>query len=307
MNLQFEKWHGIGNDFIVVAQTDLPERNGGDGYELTSALVTAMCDRHFGVGADGVLVVGPSEVADIRMRIHNADGSMAEMCGNGIRVVARYALQHALATPGDDGSFTIETAGGIMRPRVEPDGSVRVDMGVLTTEGLVTIDVNGTSITGRIVDAGNPHYVLRRPIDGVELHQLGPQVETHERFPQRTNVEFYEVPDVPSPTIAAATPLSHVRMRVWERGVGETLACGTGACAVAVTAARDDQLRSPITVSLPGGDLTVDIDDEGRACMTGAAHCAFHGTLNTDELPAGLPDIDTTSTTTHRAGAVVPA
>lgn len=307
MQLRCEKWHGLGNDFIVVAQNDLPARDDadGDGYELAASLVEALCDRHFGVGADGVLVVGRSDVANIRMRIHNADGSMAEMCGNGIRVVARYARDRGLVELDDDGGCTIETAGGIMRPRIEADDVVRVDMGVLRSAGIDTVELGDMQVTGRRVDAGNPHFVVHRAVAGDGLRDVGPRVETHDAFPHRTNVEFYEVLEVPTPLASEATPLAHVRMRVWERGVGETLACGTGACAVAFTAARDHQLRSPITVTLPGGDLTVEIDDDGRTFMTGPATFVFSATIDTDALQAAQPDA--TSTTTHRAGTIVPA
>jgi diaminopimelate epimerase len=281
--MDVEKWHGNGNDFLIVREADVPA--GG----LADDAVVAICDRHFGVGADGILVLGPSSEtgADARMLIHNADGSMAEMCGNGIRVAAKYLVQHGMVQPGEDGTFGIETAGGLMRPALLADGRVRVDMGVLTTEGVVDVDLAtvdadlaGSSLTGRIVSAGNPHYVIRRAPEGPSLHRLGPLAERHPRFPNRTNVEFWDIDD---------HERGLVRMRVWERGVGETLACGTGACAVAFTARTDADLTTDIiTVRLPGGDLDIEFDGD-RAFMTGAAHLAWAGSVDSATVLAGTP------------------
>jgi diaminopimelate epimerase len=287
--MRFSKWHGIGNDFLIVEEAELARlRDAGDPYvgswddgrpRLLDDAAVALTDRNFGVGGDGVLVVGPSGCADARMLIHNADGSMADMCGNGIRVVARHLLERDEVTPGADGSFAIETSGGTMRPAVLADGRVRVDMGVLTTEGEAGITVEGEQLAGHVVSVGNPHFTVRRAPEGPELHRLGPPAEVHERFPDRTNVEFWEVDD------AAA---GVVRMRVWERGVGETLACGTGACAVAFSARADAGLASPITVRLPGGELEIEFDGD-RAFMTGAAHRAWEGDVDLATVVAGMP------------------
>jgi diaminopimelate epimerase len=220
------------------------------------------------------------------MLIHNADGSMAEMCGNGIRVAARYLVERDLVTPGPDGSFTIETAGGIMRPTVLDDGRVRVDMGPVRSEGVATIDLGsvdgelaGRTLAGRVVNVGNPHFAVRQAPEGPALHRLGPVAERHSHFPHRTNVEFWEVDDADA---------GIVRMRVWERGVGETLACGTGACAVAYAARADAGLDGSITVRLPGGELEIEFEGE-RAFMTGAAHEAWRGELDFAALVAGMP------------------
>lgn len=289
--MRFSKWHGIGNDFLIVTEEELGRvRGSGSAFvgdwpddrrpRLEDDAVVAICDRNFGVGGDGVLVLGDSDVADARMLIHNADGSMADMCGNGIRVAARYLVERSIVTPGEDGSFAIETSGGIMRPTVLDDGRVRVDMGVLTSEGRDTIELRtGERITGNVVSVGNPHFVIRREPEGPDLHAIGPRAEHHPRFPDRTNVEFWELVDP-----AAGV----VRMRVWERGVGETLACGTGACAVAFTARDDAGLAGPITVQLPGGELEIEFDGD-RAYMTGAAHEAWHGEAELASLVAGLP------------------
>jgi diaminopimelate epimerase len=276
--MRFSKWQGIGNDYLIVHSDEWSRavdaetsRSGGLAESVASALSTAICDRHFGIGGDGILVIGPSEVADAKMVIYNPDGSYAEMCGNGIRMAARYLAQSDSAMSGE---IAIETAGGIMRPTVLDDGTVRVDMGTLTTNG--HSDVVSTSVgswNGREVSVGNPHFVIRANPDTVDLPHIGPALEHHEHFPNRTNVEFYEVVDN-----------SHVRMRVWERGVGETLACGTGACAVGLTAVADAGCVSPVTVSLPGGDLIIDVDDDLRVFMTGAARLIYQGSIDLDAL-----------------------
>lgn len=300
--MQFEKWHGIGNDFLIVDEGVLArEREAGAAHlaswddgspRIDAEAVVAVCDRHFGVGADGILVVGPSRSAQARMRIYNADGSMAEMCGNGIRVVARALLERDAVRPGTDGTFDIETAGGVMRPSVLDDGRVRVDMGELRDLGIVGVDLGtvdgdlaGFTLTGHVISAGNPHFAVRRVPEGRDLHRLGPPTEVHPHFPGRTNVEFWELDD-------AAT--SRVRMRVWERGVGETLACGTGACAVAFAARAELELEGPVTVRLPGGSLEIEFDGD-RAFMTGAAHHAWSGELDLATIVAGMPRVPATT------------
>ncbi|MCW2949469.1 MAG: diaminopimelate epimerase [Thermoleophilia bacterium] len=298
--MRFEKWHGIGNDFLLVTEGELERVRDSASERLVSLdddsrpvleanVVVAACDRHFGVGGDGILVLGkPSDGvdADARMRIHNADGSMAEMCGNGIRVAARYLIEHGLVDPDASGVFAIETAGGTMRPAVLPDGRVRVDMGTVRTEGLTDIDLAsvdadlaGTSLRGRMVNVGNPHFTVRRAPEGPTLHLLGPRAEHHPRFPNRSNIEFWEIDDADAGT---------VRMRVWERGVGETLACGTGACAVAFAARADADLGDRVNVRLPGGELVVEFEGD-QAFMTGGAHQAWHGDVDLAQLVAGLP------------------
>lgn len=295
--MQFSKWHGLGNDFLIVTEEELGrERGAGSAFvadwpedrrpRLEDEAVVATCDRHFGVGGDGILVLGASDVAEARMLIHNADGSMADMCGNGIRVAARYLVERGIVEPGADGSFAIETSGGIIRPAVLEDGRVRVDMGVITSGGIVPLELDDLpegfpdlTVSGRTVDVGNPHFVLRQAPEGPDVHLLGPVIEHNPFFPDRANVEFYEVDDADA---------GIVRMRVWERGVGETLACGTGACAVAYTARADAGLGDRITVRLPGGDLDIEFDGD-RAFMTGAAHEGWHGELDLGTLVAGMP------------------
>lgn len=295
--MRFSKWHGIGNDFLIVTEQDLQSaRDAGSQFveawpkddrpRISDVAVVAATDRNFGVGGDGILVIGPSDVADARMLIHNADGSMAEMCGNGIRVAARFLVEEGIEAAAGDGAFAFETAGGIIRPTVLDDGRVRVDMGAVTSEGISDVDLwtvdaelAGRTLSGRVVSVGNPHFVVRRAPEGTDLQRLGPAAARHPRFPHRTNVEFWDIDD-------HATGV--VRMRVWERGVGETLACGTGACAVAYTARIDADMNGPITVRLPGGELEVEFDGD-HAFMTGAAHHAWAGELDFATIVSGVP------------------
>lgn len=283
--MQFAKWQGLGNDYIIVRARDVRAATGSD--ELDATLARAMCDRHFGIGSDGVLVVGPSDVADARMVVHNPDGSIAEMCGNGIRMAARFLLEDGeVDAPG----MRVETGGGIVRPTVLDDGRVRVDMGIAVTTAPEQLDL-GThgQVDGRAVSMGNPHFVLRRDPATAPVAELGPRVESHDRFPDRTNVELYRVDGS-----------SHVTMRVWERGVGETMACGTGACAVAVAAVLDAGCASPVTVTLPGGDLEIDVDDDLRVTMTGPAEETFRGRTDHELLLAVQAQRDAATTTSNQ-------
>lgn len=293
--MQFTKWHGIGNDFLIITESELDrssvdsnrwiDRDEADRPVIRKEAAVAVLDRHFGVGGDGILVLGDSKIADARMLIHNADGSMAEMCGNGIRVAARFLAERSLVSLQADGSFSIETAGGIMRPTLLDDGRVRVDMGPVESEGIAeltlssaSLDHGSISVSGRVVSVGNPHFVVNLPPEGPDLHRLGPLIEHDSRFPQRTNVEFWNVVDFEQRVL---------QMRVWERGVGETLACGTGACAVAYTAQCDLGLDGIITVKLPGGSLEIEMVD-GRAHMIGAAHFGWSGEMDLDQIMMGL-------------------
>ena len=273
--IEFEKWHGIGNSYLLMHQHSLPARGDGE-YDLPAEYVSVLCDHNFGPGSDGILVIGSSSVADARMRIHNPDGSMAEMCGNGIRMAARYLHEHGLVA---DRSCTIETAGGIMRPELVGTDTVRVDMGTAVTEGRDTITLpTGEHVTGRVVSMGNPHFVIDQDPATADVRHLGSSAECHPRFPNRSNIEFIAVDDS-----------GEVSMRVWERGVGETLACGTGACAVGVTTMLDHGLSSPITVHLPGGDLTIEVDEDLRVHMTGPATRIFTGSIDPAAVLAASP------------------
>ena len=276
--MDFVKMHGLGNDFLLVeAERDPPARAG--------AWARALCDRHFGVGADGLVFVLPSERADVRMRIFNADGSEAEQCGNAIRCVAKYAYESGLVRKD---RLTVETIGAgpqILDLTIE-DGrvrNVRVDMGrpelrpdriPVAAEGQRAVDlplsVEGHSFRFTAVSMGNPHCVIF--VDDAlkaDVYKWGPLIERHPMFPNRTNVEFVSV-----------RSREHLDMRVWERGAGPTLACGTGACASLVAAAVGGRTGREAAVSLAGGDLWIEWDEQSdRVYMTGPAETVYRGAV----------------------------
>jgi diaminopimelate epimerase len=259
--VNFSKWHGIGNHYVLVERDHWP-------IPITADVARLVCDPHRGVGGDGILEISIDGGAP-RMTVWNPDGSNAESCGNGIRMVARYLAQEG-ALP-EDG--VILTGGGPVRAEVLPDNRVRVDMGSARfpagaqTEPLV---VGAETVEFAEVSMGNPHAVVRHPDPAGVVRTLGPPMEIDPRFPARTNVEFIR-DDGPS----------EITMRVWERGVGETMACGTGACAAAVVAVRLSGMASPVTVHLAGGDLVIDVDEEDlRVTMTGAAEPIYDGVLS---------------------------
>lgn len=244
-------------------------------------LAPKMCDRRFGIGADGLVLLLDSGVADVRMRIINSDGSEAEMCGNAIRCVAKYLYEHGIVRKDE---IKVETLAGIIVPQIiQKNGrveAVRVDMGaprlerqeipMLGTPGQVVnepLQVNGQTFKITAVSMGNPHCVIFVPdLSVIPLNQIGPQIETHPAFPRKTNVEFVQVL---SPT--------EVRMMVWERGAGPTMACGTGACAVATAGVLNGLTARSVTVHLPGGSLHIEWADNGRLYMTGPAEEVFNG------------------------------
>jgi len=278
-DIAFVKMHGLGNDFIVVrADEGVPED--------AAALAVKLCDRHFGIGADGLVFIVPSEKADCMMRIFNADGSEAEQCGNAIRCVAKYVWDRSV---GANDELTIETKGaGAQRVTVYPkDGRVarvRVDMGAPILNGRdipttfdaprvvgETIEADGRSFRFTAVSMGNPHCVIEVE-DAVrfETSVWGPKLETHPAFPRRTNVEFV--------TIESA---ARATMRVWERGSGETLACGTGACAVLVASVLEGKMERRGTIALKGGELDIEWDEaSGRVYMTGPAEEVYEGRVS---------------------------
>lgn len=272
--MEFVKAHGTGNDFVVVE--DLIDR-----YRLTPELVRAVCDRHFGIGADGMIRIAPGTDAPFLMDYRNADGSVAEMCGNGVRVVGKY-----LGDRGHVGSsFDLETRAGVKHLELHADDHgcidrVTVDMGAPSGEEERTIDVDGQTVTATCLSMGNPHAVVFvQDVDTAPVTSLGPRLETHPAFlPAKTNVEFVQVVD-------RAT----VRQRTWERGVGETLACGTGACAVAVAAQVRGFAGHPVVVQLRGGRLELDWAPGGTVRMTGPAREVAHGTIMPDLLSVAAP------------------
>lgn len=261
MGLAFEKYEGLGNDFVVVPAQDEAA--------VDDALARAICDRRFGVGADGVLLVLPPRApgAAARMRVINADGSVPEMCGNGLRCAALHVARSRNLRRGE---LIFDTDAGARPCAIEDadgQGLVTVDMGVVRTTGEVTLEVDGEAWALSLADAGNPHAVTTRAADRATIDRVGPRLATHSHFPAGTNVEF------------AVYRERDVDLVVWERGCGVTHACGTGACAtVAVGVARGVLPReSPVAVHLPGGTLEITIDSAGRAIMRGPARHVFSG------------------------------
>jgi len=273
--MDFHKMHGLGNDFVVVAADRLPAD--------PRALAQAVCDRHFGVGADGLVFVLPSGRADVAMRIFNADGSEAEQCGNAVRCVGKFAFEQGLARGTE---LTVETRAGVQRIWLDvAEGrvsAVKVDMGPPVLEGPripIAVDrapvvdhpvaVEGRTFAVTAVSMGNPHAVIFvDDAPAFPVNKWGPKLEAHPLFPQRTNVEFVSVrrPD-------------EVDMRVWERGVGPTLACGTGACATVVAGVLTGRTARAVRVHLAGGTLDIEWDERtGHVFMTGPAQTVFTGT-----------------------------
>ena len=274
MEIPFAKMHGCGNDFIFIdcLQNDIPD---------LSAIAGRLCDRRFGIGADQLLTVHPSKIADFKMEIYNADGSQVEMCGNGIRCFAQYVYEHGLT---QNKELEVETLAGIIRPRIVGD-LVEVDMGEPILEGRkIPVDadgqivnrplvVDGRTYTVTCVSMGNPHCVLYLDdIESLDLVKIGPDFEHHPFFPKRVNTEFIKV----------LSP-SEVNMRVWERGAGETWACGTGASAVAVAGVLGGKTERKLRVHLKGGDLFIEWRDNNRVYMTGAAEEVFQGTVEVNQ------------------------
>lgn len=262
MLFTFTKMEGLGNDYLYVY--DDPDK-----YDAP-ALSIRLSERHFGAGSDGMIWITPSEQADFKMRIFNADGSEAKMCGNGIRCVGKYVYDHGYT---DKTHLLIDTLSGIKKlDLIVKDGvavGATVNMGHVDVSDPKTLDVDGESVTCRPVSVGNPHAVIFVE-DGEKapLTTLGPKVEKHPAFPDGVNTEFVQVIDD-----------HHLRMRVWERGSGVTLACGTGACASTAAAVAEGfcPKNEDVTVTLDGGDLHIKITDDGAAIMTGPATTVYKG------------------------------
>ena len=275
--MRFTKMQGLGNDYVYVNCFQ-------ETIENPSEAAIKVSDRHFGIGSDGLILIKPSEVADFRMDMYNADGSQAEMCGNGIRCVAKYVYDYGLT---DQTEISVETLAGIKYLKLQiEDGKVSqitVNMGQpelnpvkipVQAEGERVVDepivVNGVTYKMTCVSMGNPHCIVF--IDDTEnfpLEEIGPMFENHERFPKRVNTEFIQILN-----------RNEVNMRVWERGSGETLACGTGACASAVACVLNGLTEDEITLHLLGGDLSVRWDqEENLVYMTGPAKVVFDGEI----------------------------
>ncbi|OQB16038.1 MAG: Diaminopimelate epimerase [Firmicutes bacterium ADurb.Bin193] len=273
--MKFTKMHGAGNDYIYV-NCFLETVNDA------SALAVAMSDRHFGVGSDGLVLIMPSSVADFRMRMYNSDGSEAEMCGNASRCVGKYVYDNRMT---DKTEITLETLAGIKRLKLHiKDGlvsAVTVDMGEpVLKPSQIPVDAEGDDFINRIikvdnaeyavtcVSMGNPHAVVYMDeINSLKIEKIGPKFENHPMFPRRINTEFVKVID-----------RNTLQMRVWERGAGETLACGTGACAVLVSSVLNNLTDRKATVKLLGGDLLIEWNEkDNRVYMTGEAVKVFEG------------------------------
>lgn len=277
--MRFTKMHGISNDYVYVNGFQETVANPGD-------VAVKVSDRHTGIGSDGFVLILPSESCDFRMRMFNADGSEAEMCGNASRCVGKYVYDNGLTTKT---SVTLETKAGVkvLDLHLGKDGkveSVTVDMGEpILTPSLVPvvsgkdkvvaepIEVKGKMYRFSAVSMGNPHAVvfMEEDVETFPLEKIGPDFENHPFFPRRTNTEFVNVID-----------RQHLRMRVWERGAGETMACGTGACATAVAAVLNGLTDRIVTLKLNGGDLLIRWDDESNhVFMTGGATTVFEGNI----------------------------
>ncbi len=274
--MKFTKMHGLGNDFIFV--NTLEENLGArEGY---AALAKKLCDRRFSIGGDGLILIEPSETCDFKMTIINSDGSEAEMCGNGIRCFAAYVYEQKLT---DKTDLTVETLAGVIKPKLNlEDGKVKdvtVNMGKARLKGkeipflnggeepvireIITVDGKKYPVT--LVNMGNPHAVIFvESFDEIVFEKEGRAIETSPYFPAKTNVEFVKVE---SP--------AHVLVKVWERGAGATLACGTGACAVAVAGNLNGLTEKEVDVTLPGGTLHIAVEDD--IFMTGPFETAFTG------------------------------
>ncbi len=273
--MRFTKMQGLGNDYVYVNCFE-------EKIDNPAELAIKVSNRHFGIGSDGLILICPSEIADFRMDMYNADGSQGEMCGNGIRCVGKYVYDFGLT---DKEDISIETLAGIKYLHLEVENGkvklVTVDMGSpeLSAKKIPIVSENETVLSETIlvddieykmtgVSMGNPHAVVYlEDMKQLQIEQLGPKFENHERFPNRINTEFVQVLD-----------RNTIAMRVWERGSGETLACGTGACAVAVSSILNGYTEDSVTVRLLGGDLKINWNrEENKVYMTGPAEIAFTG------------------------------
>ena len=283
--MNFTKMQGTGNDFILVETSDM-QRDW-------SPVAITMCDRHFGVGADGLLLLLPSDSADFRMRIFNADGSEAEACGNGLRCLAKYVLERGLISPGAH-QVLVETPSGMRKFELHKISSqvanIQVGMGTpkfeardvpvmiepgeenlfLSVKSMLnhSVSIGGRALALNLISIGNPHavYFCRHPVSDFPLSRLGPKVEQHKIFPNGVNFE-----------VARVVSRRQVEARVWEKGVGETLACGSGACAIAIAAQLHGYIDNKVDIKLPGGVLQVEWDGTGEVFLSGSAEIVFTG------------------------------
>ena len=261
MSLKFTKMQGLGNDFVVL---DGVRQN----LSLDAATIRALADRRFGVGCDQVLVVEPAQGdADFRYRIFNADGGEVEQCGNGARCFVKFVRARRLTAKRE---IRVQTLGGTIVPRLEADGEVSVDMGAPTPPVLEQLDVDGEKLDIAILSMGNPHAVqVVSNVAAAPVTTQGPKLERHARFPNRVNAGYMQVRD-----------RHRIALRVWERGAGETLSCGTGACAAVVAGVARGLLDSPVQVETRGGTLTISwAGGDNPVWMKGPAETVYEGTL----------------------------
>ena len=280
--MKFTKMQGAGNDYVYVNCFE-------EKVEDPVSTAIRVSDRHFGIGSDGLILIKPSLEADFEMDMYNSDGSQGAMCGNGIRCVAKYVYDYGLT---DKDKISIATKSGIKYVKLQVENgkvkTVRVDMGApILNAGLIPIVSENPQVINEAITAGgreyrmtgvsmgNPHAVIYvDDVKGLDLEKIGPKFENHERFPKRINTEFVHCIDRQT-----------VEMRVWERGSGETLACGTGACAVAVSSILNNLTDTQVTVKLLGGDLQIEWDREkDRVFMTGPATVVFDGVIDITEI-----------------------
>jgi len=284
MKLQFRKMQGLGNDFVVF---DAVSQN----INLSAAQIRRIADRHFGIGCDQLLLVEKPTIpdTDFRYRIFNADGGEVEQCGNGARCFVKFVYEQGLT---DKQEIRVQTAAGIITPRLEQNGLVTVDMGAprfdpavipFVADGLAStyaLEIAGEILEISALSMGNPHAVqIVKDINSAPIANQGPLIESHPRFPQRVNAGFMQIIDA-----------HHIHLRVYERGSGETLACGTGACAAAVAGIRLGHLASPVKVATRGGELQIHwAGNDSPVLMTGPAETVFEGVIDIDKLDRTSP------------------
>jgi diaminopimelate epimerase len=263
-NFDFVRSHGLGNDYLVMDAARL-------GFELTPDRIRAICHRHTGIGSDGILLLVPatSQGTDFALRILNPDGSEAEKSGNGLRIFAKFLHNHGYTK---QTKFSIHTLGGTVRVQLLADG-VRVEMGQAVIDRKLTrLEVAGQTLNVTSLSVGNPHCVTMVPdLQSVDLTKFGPAIETHPCFPNRTNVQFAQV-----------LGRHDVRVLIWERGAGHTLASGSSSCAVAVACYDQKLVDSPVTIHMEGGDLRIEIDRELNLVMTGPVEEVCTGRISAD-------------------------
>lgn len=275
--MKFTKMHGLGNDYIYIDCT-----KNKNNIETPGELSKIISDRHFGIGSDGIILICDSDKCDFKMRMFNADGSEAEMCGNGIRCVGKYVYDFGLT---DKTNITIETKAGVKRLGLNANNgkvsTVTVDMGepILNKEKIPVNPNNGKFVELKVLDKdfiftpvsmGNPHAItFINNIDSFDIDKYGKIVESDSHFPNKTNVEFIEIID-----------RNHIKMRVYERGTGETLACGTGACASVVASVLNNLTDRTVNVKLLGGSLNINYNEDGHVYMTGEATTVFNGEID---------------------------